>query len=89
MFPCGAGAFLSVYLVSVSTLFWLKTASNMLTTSVTWIIPRFLWAGLKMFRLLLKETGMRCGEACDLLKWTEIDLEQRSVRITPEKGSTP
>ncbi len=38
---------------------------------------------------MLKETGMRCGEACDLLKWTDIDLEQRSVRITPEKGSNP
>ena len=41
------------------------------------------------FLQLLKETGMRCGEACDLLKWTDIDLEQRSVRITPEKGSNP
>ncbi|MGA3290552.1 MAG: tyrosine-type recombinase/integrase [Candidatus Bathyarchaeia archaeon] len=38
---------------------------------------------------LLKETGMRCGEACELLKWTDIDLEQRSIRITPEKGSNP
>jgi integrase len=41
------------------------------------------------FLQLLKETGMRCGEACQLLKWTDIDLEQRSIRITPEKGSTP
>jgi integrase len=32
---------------------------------------------------------MRCGEACELLKWTDIDLEQRSIRITPEKGSNP
>ncbi len=38
---------------------------------------------------LLKETGMRCGEACELLRWTDIDLEQRLVRITPEKGSNP
>jgi integrase len=38
---------------------------------------------------MLKETGMRCGEACELLKWTDINLEQRSVRITPEKGSNP
>lgn len=38
---------------------------------------------------MLKETGMRCGEACDLLKWTDIDFEQRSIRITPEKGSNP
>jgi integrase len=38
---------------------------------------------------LLKETGMRCGEACELLKWTDIDLERRSIRITPEKGSNP
>jgi integrase len=37
---------------------------------------------------LLKETGMRCGEASQL-KWTDIDLETRSVRITPEKGSNP
>jgi integrase len=41
------------------------------------------------FLQLLKETGMRCGEACELLKWTDLDLEQRSVRITPEKGSNP
>ena len=41
------------------------------------------------FLQLLKETGMRCGEACELLKWTDIDIEQRSVRITPEKGSNP
>ena len=38
---------------------------------------------------MLKETGMRCGEASDLLKWTDIDLEERSIRITPEKGSNP
>jgi integrase len=31
---------------------------------------------------------MRCGEA-SMLKWTDIDLENRSVRITPEKGSNP
>lgn len=37
---------------------------------------------------LLKETGMRCGEASQL-KWTDIDFENRSVRITPEKGSNP
>jgi integrase len=37
---------------------------------------------------LLKETGMRCGEASQL-KWTDFDLENRSVRITPEKGSNP
>jgi integrase len=37
---------------------------------------------------LLKETGMRCGEASQL-KWTDIDLVNRSVRITPEKGSNP
>lgn len=37
---------------------------------------------------LLKETGIRCGEA-NMLKWTDMDLEARSVRITPEKGSNP
>jgi integrase/recombinase XerD len=44
---------------------------------------------LSTYLQLLKETGMRCGEACELLKWTDIDLEQRSIRITPEKGSNP
>jgi len=38
------------------------------------------------FLQLLKETGMRCGEACQL-KWTDIDPVNNSVRITPEKGS--
>ena len=36
----------------------------------------------------LKETGVRCGEACKL-KWTDIDCETLTVRITPEKGSNP
>lgn len=36
---------------------------------------------------LLKETGARIGEAA-LLKWTDIDLKSRQVRINcPEKGS--
>jgi integrase len=37
---------------------------------------------------LLKETGMRCGEASQL-KWTDLDFETRTVRVTPEKGSNP
>jgi len=37
---------------------------------------------------LLKETGMRIGEAMRL-KWTDIDFERRTVRITPEKHSNP
>ena len=37
---------------------------------------------------LLKETGMRCGEA-SLLKWTDLDIVNQTVRITPEKGSNP
>jgi integrase len=37
---------------------------------------------------LLKETGMRCGEASQL-KWTDLDFESRAVRVTPEKGSNP
>jgi integrase len=40
------------------------------------------------FLQLLKETGMRCGEACQL-KWTDLDLVNNSVRITPEKGGNP
>jgi integrase len=38
------------------------------------------------FLQLLKETGVRCGEACQL-KWVDLDLVNNSVRITPEKGS--
>ena len=37
---------------------------------------------------LLKETGMRVGEALRL-KWADIDFERRTVRVTPEKGSMP
>ncbi|MGC8999358.1 MAG: tyrosine-type recombinase/integrase, partial [Candidatus Bathyarchaeia archaeon] len=37
---------------------------------------------------LLKETGMRVGEALRL-KWTDVDFERRTVRISPEKGSLP
>jgi len=40
------------------------------------------------FLQLLKETGMRPGEAW-LLRWTDIDFNINSVRITPEKGSNP
>jgi len=35
---------------------------------------------------LLKETGIRIGEAWHL-QWTEIDFVNNAVRITPEKGS--
>jgi len=38
------------------------------------------------FLQLLKETGVRCGEACQL-EWTDMDLVNNSVRVTPEKGS--
>jgi len=37
---------------------------------------------------LLKETGMRAGEAWQLL-WTEVDNENNTVRVTPEKNSNP
>jgi len=40
------------------------------------------------FLQLLKETGMRCGEAF-LLQWTDFDFANRTVNITPEKGSEP
>ena len=40
------------------------------------------------FLQLLKETGVRAGEALRL-KWKDIDTVQRVVRITPEKGSEP
>ena len=34
------------------------------------------------------ETGARCGEAWQL-KWIDFDFENKTVRITPEKGSEP
>jgi len=37
---------------------------------------------------LLKETGARIGEAAKL-KWTDFDVERRTIRIHPEKGSNP
>jgi len=37
---------------------------------------------------LLKETGMRAGEAFNLT-WDQIDLETGTIRITPEKRSNP
>ena len=40
------------------------------------------------FLQLLKETGMRCGEAYNL-KWTDIDFRNNTVRIAPEKSSNP
>jgi integrase len=36
----------------------------------------------------LKETGARVGEAWNL-KWTDLGMERRTIRITPEKGSEP
>jgi integrase len=40
------------------------------------------------FLQLLKETGMRAGEAWRL-QWTDIDFINLNVRVTPEKGSSP
>ena len=37
---------------------------------------------------MLKETGMRIGELVQL-KWLDLDLERKTVNITPEKGSNP
>ena len=31
---------------------------------------------------------MRCGEALSL-EWIDVDIERRTVRVTPEKGSNP
>jgi integrase len=38
------------------------------------------------FLQLLKETGMRAGEAWNL-KWIDIDFERGTLTVTPEKGS--
>jgi len=40
------------------------------------------------FLQLLKETGVRYGEAFNL-KWKDVDLVNKTVRITPEKSSNP
>jgi len=41
------------------------------------------------FLQLLKETGMRAGEA-NSLEWTDIDLEHRTITLNkPEKNGTP
>ena len=37
---------------------------------------------------LIKETGMR-GEEATQLKWSSIDAQQKTVNITPAKGSNP
>jgi integrase len=37
---------------------------------------------------ILKETGMRIGEA-HKLKWIDINLENKTINVTPEKGSNP
>jgi len=37
---------------------------------------------------LLRETGMRCGEAWNL-KWVDIDSERCTVNVAPEKNSEP
>jgi integrase len=38
------------------------------------------------FLQLLKETGVRCGEACNL-QWKDIDAINSYIIVTPEKGS--
>ena len=40
------------------------------------------------FIQLLKETGMRAGEAFNLT-WDQVDFETRTIRVVPEKGSNP
>jgi len=40
------------------------------------------------FLQILKETGARPGEVF-ILKWIDVDLEARTLIITPEKGSNP
>jgi integrase len=35
---------------------------------------------------LLKETGMRTGEA-SMLQWTDFNFDNKTVNVTPEKGS--
>ncbi len=41
-----------------------------------------------IFLQILKETGIRAGEA-QRLRWADIDFERCTIRVTPEKGSEP
>ena len=43
---------------------------------------------ISTFLQIAKETAARAGEIFNL-KWTDIDFENRTIRITPEKGSNP
>jgi integrase len=43
---------------------------------------------ISAFLQLLKETGIRSGEAWQL-RWMDLDLTTNTIRITPEKGSEP
>ncbi len=40
------------------------------------------------FLQLLRETGIRCGEAWNL-KWVDLDSERGTVNVVPEKNSKP
>ncbi|MEM3766694.1 MAG: site-specific integrase [Candidatus Bathyarchaeia archaeon] len=40
------------------------------------------------FLQIIKETGARAGEVFNL-KWTDVDFENRTINITPEKGGNP
>ena len=41
-----------------------------------------------VFLQLLKETGMRAGEAWNL-RWVDLDSERNTVKVVPEKNSKP
>ena len=40
------------------------------------------------FLQIAKETGARAGEIFNL-KWIDVDLERRTLKVTPEKGGNP
>jgi len=40
------------------------------------------------FLQTLKETAMRAGEASNL-EWVDVDIDQKVIRVTPEKNSNP
>jgi integrase len=41
-----------------------------------------------VFLRIAKETGARAGEIYNL-RWVDVDLEARTIRITAEKNSNP
>jgi len=67
--------------VFFSSVFW---AADSLNEALGIAVPAVCGPKTSTFHQLLKETGARTGEAHSL-KWTDLDFEAATVRITPEE----